>query len=281
MDQAARQNLLNTLIATWENEVVEFKEVGDNYSTSDIGKYFSALSNEANLRGLEKAWLIFGVNNKSRTPTNTDFRTEPDRLQATKKQIADGAEPSITFRNIYELQADAGGRVVLFEIPAAPRGMPIAWNGYYHARAGESLTALGVDKLDEIRQQTLATDWSAQIVPSATVDDLDDAAVQKARALFAQKHANRFSAEEMAGWPLHTFLDRAKLTQNGQITRTTLLLLGKAESAHLLTPHLAQLIWKLEGEERAYEHFSTPFLLTTTQLYQKIRNIQIRLLPRP
>lgn len=279
MDQAALQNLLNTLIATWENEVVEFKEVGDNYSTSDIGKYFSALANEANLRGLEKAWLVFGVNNQSRTPTHTDFRSDPERLQATKKQIADGAEPSITFRNIYEYTHHSGGRIILFEIPAAPRGMPIAWNGHYYARAGESLTALGVDKLDEIRQQTLATDWSAQIVPNATVADLDDAAVQKAGSLFAQKHANRFSADEMAGWPLQTFLDRAKLTQNGQITRTTLLLLGKAESSHLLSPHMAQLTWKLEGEERAYEHFGTPFLLTTTQLYQRIRNIQIRLLP--
>jgi ATP-dependent DNA helicase RecG len=279
MDQTALQNLLNTLIATWENEVVEFKEVGDSYSTSDIGRYFSALANEANLRGMEKAWLVFGVNNRSRTPTSTDFRLEPERLQGTKKQIADGAEPSITFRNIYELQTGTGGRVVLFEIPAAPRGMPIAWNGHYYARAGESLTALGVDKLDEIRQQTLATDWSAQIVPNATVNDLDETALQKARSSFARKHANRFSAEEMASWPLQTFLDRAKLTQNGQITRTALLLLGKAESAYLLSPHLAQLTWKLEGEERAYEHFSTPFLLTTTQLYQKIRNIQIRLLP--
>lgn len=38
--------------------------------------------------------------------------------------------------------------------------------------------------------------------------------------------------------------------------------------------------WKLEGPERAYEHFSPPFLLTTTQLYQRIRNIQLRLLPQ-
>ena len=37
--------------------------------------------------------------------------------------------------------------------------------------------------------------------------------------------------------------------------------------------------WKLEGPERAYEHFTPPFLLNTTALYQKIRNIQVRLLP--
>jgi ATP-dependent DNA helicase RecG len=38
--------------------------------------------------------------------------------------------------------------------------------------------------------------------------------------------------------------------------------------------------WKLDGPERAYEHFSAPFLLSTTALYQKIRNIQLRLLPK-
>jgi ATP-dependent DNA helicase RecG len=37
--------------------------------------------------------------------------------------------------------------------------------------------------------------------------------------------------------------------------------------------------WKLEGAERAYEHFGPPFLLTTSSLYQKIRNIQLRILP--
>lgn len=279
MDQAALENLLNTLIATWENEVVEFKEVGDSYSTSEIGKYFSALANEANLRGFERAWLVFGVNNKSRTITGTDYRLQSDRLQSTKMQIADDTDPrGTTFSRIHELTTP-NGRVVLFEINPAPRGMPIGWKGVYYSRAGESLMPLPFDKQDEIRNQTLTTDWSAQIVPNATLEDLDETAIKKARRLFAQKHANRFAVEEMAEWTLQTFFDRAKLTQNGQITRTTLLLLGKAESAYLLSPHPAQMTWKLEGEERAYEHFGTPFLLTTTQLYQKIRNIQIRLLP--
>jgi ATP-dependent DNA helicase RecG len=40
------------------------------------------------------------------------------------------------------------------------------------------------------------------------------------------------------------------------------------------------LTWSLEGPERAYEHFGLPFLLNTTQLYQRIRNIQLRILPQ-
>ena len=279
MDSAALTALLDELIATWENEVVEFKQAGDGFSTDEIGKYFSALANEANLRGTERAWLVFGVHDKTRSVVGTDYRPQPERLQSLKQQVADNTAPGITFRDIHELH-HAGGRVVLFEVPAAPRGIPIAWKGHYHARAGESLMPLGLDKQDEIRGQTLAQDWTAQVVPSATLADLDDAALRKARESFAQKHANRFAADEVAGWPLATFLDRARVTRTGQVTRTALLLLGRAESAWLLSPHPAQLTWKLEGPERAYEHFGPPFLLSTSQLYQRIRNIQLRLLPQ-
>lgn len=279
MDQARLGQLLTELIATWENEVVEFKQAGNDYSTDDIGKYFSALANEANLRGVESAWLVFGVHNKTRSVVGSDYRPQVERLQSLKMQIAENAEPRMTFRDIHELH-HSDGRVVLFEIPAAPRGIPIAWKGHYYARAGESLTSLGLDKQDEIRRQTLAQDWTAQVVPAATLADLDAEAVSRARDSFARKYANRFKLDEVANWPLATFLDRARLTQNGQITRTTLLLLGKAEAAFHLSPNPAQMTWKLEGPERAYEHFGPPFLLSTTSLYQRIRNIQLRILPQ-
>jgi putative ATP-dependent DNA helicase len=279
MDQVELKSLLDELIARWEGEVVEFKQADKDYKTSEIGRYFSALANEANLRGAESGWLIFGVNNKSRTVVGTNYRPDTEQLNGLKHQMAQGTEPSITFRAIHELH-HADGRVLLFEIPAAPRGMPVAWQGHFYARAGESLTSLGLDKQDGIRNQTLAQDWTAQLVSGATLDDLDDEAVNKARESFAKKYANRVSVEAVMGWPLRTFLDRARVTRDGHITRATLLLLGKAESAWRLNPHPAQLTWSLEGPERAYEHFGLPFLLNTTRLYQRIRNIQLRILPQ-
>ena len=279
MDQVELKSLLDELIARWDGEVVEFKQADKDYKTSEIGKYFSALANEANLRGAESGWLIFGVNNKSRTVVGTNYRPDTEQLNGLKHQMAQGTEPSITFRAIYELH-HAAGRTLLFEIPAAPRGMPVAWQGHFYARAGESLTSLGLDKQDGIRNQTLAQDWTAQLVSGATLDDLDDEAVNKARESFAKKYANRVSVEAVMGWPLRTFLDRARVTRDGHITRATLLLLGKAESAWRLNPHPAQLTWSLEGPERAYEHFGLPFLLNTTRLYQRIRNIQLRILPQ-
>lgn len=277
MNQAQLKQMLTKLIQTWENEVIEFKEAGHNYSTHEIGKYFSALANEANLRGKGRAWLVFGVRDATRTVVGTNYRVEPERLQSLKQQIGSDTEPSTTFCEIHEL-LDDNGRVVLMEIPATPVGLPIAWKGHYYARAGDSLTSLGIDKQDRIRNQTLGEDWTAQIVEDATLASLDQEALMKAREAFAEKHANRITAEEVKRWDVPTFLERARVTREGKITRAALLLLGKEESSAYLSPHMSQLTWNLRGEERAYEHFGPPFLTNSTELYRRIRNIQIRML---
>ena len=273
MDQATLTDLLDRLVANWEDEVVEFKRGRDGFPSSDIGKYVVALANEANLRGRDRAWLVFGIDDKTRTVVGTSYREDAEQLRATMKQLLDGTG-GFTCREIHVLN-HAGGRVVLFEVPAAPRGMPIGWNGHYYGRAGESLVALGQDKLDEIRAQTLATDWTAQIVERANFDDLDPEALAQARERFAAKHANL----DVASWSDAALLDRARVTIDGRITRAALLLLGKAESAWRLNPHPAEITWNLTGEERAYEHFRPPLLLATSRLFAKVRNIQVRLLP--
>ena len=50
---------LDALISNWEDETVEFKEANNDYDKDKIGRYFSALSNEANLRNVQCGWLIF------------------------------------------------------------------------------------------------------------------------------------------------------------------------------------------------------------------------------
>ena len=57
-----------------ENEIVEFKEAKNNYDFSKLGKYFSALSNEANLKGISCAWLVLGVEDKKHQIVGSQFR---------------------------------------------------------------------------------------------------------------------------------------------------------------------------------------------------------------
>ena len=61
-----------------ETEWVEFKEAKNNYDFDNLGKYFSALSNEANLKGQPAGWLVFGITDKPpRQVCGTNYR--PDR----------------------------------------------------------------------------------------------------------------------------------------------------------------------------------------------------------
>lgn len=270
--------LLESLIRNWEDETIEFKEASNDFDTDKIGRYVSALSNEANLSDEQSAWLVFGVRNKTREVVGTGYRTDPDRLDGLKRQINDGTDPSMTFRSIRVVD-HANGRVVMFEIPAAPKGMPIAWKGHWYARAGENLTNLSIGKLDAIRGQGHLLDWTAQIVEDAEVSDLSQEAMAVARRAFAEKNSSRIPTETIEGWSDEQFLKHVGLMTKRGITRACMLLLGKPESAYLLSPLMAELTWKLVGQETAYEHFTTPFILATTQLYSRIRNIKIRLLP--
>ncbi|MFV0365038.1 MAG: ATP-binding protein [Mangrovibacterium sp.] len=56
--------LQRLLSLSTENEVVECKEANTRFDKDKLGKYFSALSNEANLKAKSEAWLVFGVNDK-------------------------------------------------------------------------------------------------------------------------------------------------------------------------------------------------------------------------
>ena len=78
------------LIHEWENEVVEFKQAGNDYKTDKIGEYFSALANEGNLRAKEKSWLVFGVNNKSRKVCG--LRLQAGTGASAKHKDADGGK---------------------------------------------------------------------------------------------------------------------------------------------------------------------------------------------
>ena len=121
--------LLDRLLSRWEDEVVEFKEGGAGFSTHDIGKYFSALSNEANLRGAPCGWLVFGVNNKTRKVVGSRYDASPDALNrpgGLKQQIAQGTDPGVCLGSV-EILAHSSGPVVVVMIPAAPQGVPLAW----------------------------------------------------------------------------------------------------------------------------------------------------------
>ena len=150
-----------------EVEWVEFKEAKPTIHFDDLGKYFSALSNEASLKGQECAWLVFGVTDKPpRKIIGSQYRPDRPALDKLKQEIAEQTNNQLTFIEIYELHHELHhephhpeGRVLMFQIPPALRGIPTAWKGHYYGRNGESLGPLNLSEIDRIRGQAVREDW--------------------------------------------------------------------------------------------------------------------------
>lgn len=267
---------IRKMIIDFEDEVVEFKEARTNYSFKDIGKYFSALGNEANIRGFKEAWLIFGVTNKKEI-VGTAYRQD-GKLQNLKKEIVGGTNERATFMEIYEVNMD-GHRIVAFQIPPATRGIPRTWNGAAYAREDENISPLPMDKVDLIRSQ-VGVDWSKEIVEGATFEDLDPEAVSYARELFIKKqNASKKSTDMLLKMNDVEILNKAGILIKGKITNTALILLGKEESSYLFDGFIPRITWTLyngNGTVKAYEHFDMPLLLAVDRVYSKIRNEKYR-----
>lgn len=168
----------------------------------------------------------------------------------------------------------------MFQIPPASRGIPTPWKGHYYGREGESVNALSLQEIEQIRKQVKHDDWSAQICPAATIDDLDPEAILKARKEYKQKH--REKRDEIDEWDNLTFLNKAKVTIQDKMTNTAVVLLGREESEHFLSPSVAKMTWILKDTsniEKDYEHFAPPFILNAERLFSKIRNLKYRYLP--
>jgi ATP-dependent DNA helicase RecG len=273
-----QSTLTNLLSHVAETEVLEFKEAKNDYSFKKLGKYFSALANEANLQEKEEAWLVFGVKDSDKSIVNTRYRSNPVKLDSLKSEVAGKTTNRITFKAIHEVETP-DGRVILFQIPAAPRGIPVAWEGHYYGRDGESLSPLNLEELERIRNQSKGEDWSKEICEQADITDLSEPAIRYARELYTAKHPDRI--DEITEWDTITFLNKAKLCIKGKITRTAILLLGKSESEHFISPGVAKISWILKDRdniEKDYAHFSCPFLLNIEEVHKKIRNLKYRYL---
>lgn len=263
-----------------ENEIVEFKEANTNFDFTKLGKYFSALSNEANLNKATCAWLVFGIESKRHKIVGTKYRESRVDLDSLKKEMADKTANRITFQEIYELILPEG-RVLLFQIPPAPKGLPVAFEGHFYGRDGESLVALNLEELERIRNQYVPDDWSAVVLTEASLDDLDPKAVAYAKEKFLVKFPEL--KEDVAEWDNITFLNKAKITIKGKITRTAIILLGRSEAEHYLVPSISKIRWVLKtlgNEEKDYDIFPPPFILAIDKVYEKIRNLKYRYLPK-
>ena len=137
-EEAPIIEILSKLLQNVENEVIEFKLASNNFDSHKLGQYFSAISNEANLKNKQFGWLVFGVDDKTHIIKGSNYKNSPVAIENLKHEIAQSTTGAITFMDICELHPIVDNeekRVVMFKIPAAAIAIPTGWkNRYYGCR---------------------------------------------------------------------------------------------------------------------------------------------------
>ena len=279
-DEQLRSLLTELLSYPDELPWLEIKHGNDN--PDEIGKYISALANSACTENRECGYMIWGVEDSTRIIEGTAFNPDHKNKdqQPLRIYLSRTLKPEIAFE-FYSFEVD-GKKVVILEVEAAYR-RPISFQGTEYIRIGESRTELSKHPEEAAKIfRTVGKDWSAEGAVGATMEDLAPEAIKAARERYSEKHRSDSFAEEIETWSTEEFLNKAKLTINGKITRAALILLGKPESAHWLNPSVVKITWNLVDNDNTsidYQHFEPPLLLAVDRIFAKVRNITIRTMP--
>jgi len=203
-----------------EDEHLEFKEAKTNFHFETLVKYCVALANEGGGK------MILGVTDKlPRTVVGSQAFPNLERTKA-------GLIERLRLRVDVEEMQHPDGRILVFQVPSRPIGMPIQYEGAYWMRGGQDLVPMTPDVLQRIFAEA-GPDFSAEICTLACLDDLDPTAIEDLRRLWQRRSPD----QDIATRPMERLLADAELIVDGRITYAALILLGKREA---LGRHLAQ-----------------------------------------
>ncbi|WP_310377383.1 ATP-binding protein [Flavobacterium sp.] len=279
MTEKELQEYLNTNFPI-ENEKCEWKEFKSlknsvaGKESNDIISYVSAIAN------MQGGHLVIGIQDKTLNIVGIQ-----DFAGYTIENIRFRINGNSTNLNIEKfsvqefITSDTNKTVWIFHIPKHQFRLPVYAHKKTWQRIDDNMVEMTKARLDAIIEQVQVNDdWSKVIVPEATIEDLDSEAIKKARIEF--KKRNPKYSDEVDNWKDVDFLNKAKLTIKGKITRTALILLGKDESEHFLNSTV-KIRWNLktiDNQDKDFEIFSILFLLSIDEVYKKIRNLKYRYL---
>ncbi len=220
----AKVALLDEWLQGKEGEHLEFKEWKTKDDFELLCKYCCALANEGGGR------FIMGVTDRRpRTVVGTVSFPQPER---TRKGLCDRIPLAIDFEEIPHPDCSPGSRVLVFNVPPRPLGIPIKYDGRYWMRKEDSLVEMSEDRLREIFAES-GHDFSADACPGLTLDDLDANALNDFRQRWiakASKAEDTPLAERLSSLSHEQLLTDAEALVDGKLNYAALLLFGSAKA---------------------------------------------------
>lgn len=188
----------------------EFKNLKNSFCGDEKNDIISYVSAIANMGG---GHLVIGVHDSSLEIVGTDTYNY-DRQKAILRLTERCINLSTEGLDIEEFVTDdTNKKVWVVHIPKHRPKLPVYAHNKAWQRIEDSLVELTTERMNVILDEPIfgETDWSAQIVPDATIDDLDEVAIAKARKMFKKVHS-RIPESEVNAWDIQTFLGKCGLT---------------------------------------------------------------------
>jgi len=259
-----------------ENAMCEWKEMKNlknsfnGHEGEDVMSYVSGI---ANMKG---GVLVIGVMDKTLEVVGTDLSQFNLDINSAVYKIKENCT-NVSSEGLYideYVTSDTNKVVWVIHIPKHLPRRPVYAHKKAWQRIKDSLVPLTREHEDAILSEgLLQQDWTAMILPDATIDDLDPAAIMKARDKYKEVHPGK--EKEVDGWDNKTFLNKAHITIKGQLTIAAIILLGREESEHYLLPKVCKIRWSLKNEKAEnldFKIFSIPMILAIEDIERQIRN---------
>ena len=248
---------LERLLIDREDEHLECKEAKNQYDFKKLVRYCSALANEGGGK------IVLGVTDK------------PPRRVVGTKAFGNAQKIKSTLIQLLHLRIDVDeihpteGRVLVFTIPSRPTGVPIQYEGAYWMRRDEDIVAMTNDMVKRIFDE-IRLDFSSDIHPNATIEDLDHLAIKELRMRWYRKSKN----ERLLGISDKQLLSDAELITDEGITNAALLLLSTVSALDKYLPQ-AETIFEYRSSEASgapqqRKEFRRGFLLYQDELWTLI-----------
>jgi ATP-dependent DNA helicase RecG len=222
---------LQRLLSEPEGERLEFKAARSSFQFDHLGKYSSALANEGGGK------IVLGVTDlRPRDVVGTTAFPEPGKVVSSLME-------KLHHRLRAHEVAHPSGRVLIFEVDPRYPAAPVAYEGIYYARAGESLTTLGPADLKRIFEEG-GLDFSSELHPAVTLNDLDLSLIDKFREMWVRKTGNG----QLAALTVDQLLRDAELMVEDRITSAALILLGRREAVSKYLPQ-AEVVFEYRSSE--------------------------------
>lgn len=272
------KELKEFLVANYpkEDEKCDWKEMKNlknsfnGHEGEDVMSYVSGIAN------MEGGVLVIGVVDKTMDIVGTDLsQFNLDTSSAVYRIKENCTNVSSEGLNIDEyITSDTHKVVWVIHIPKHLPRKPVYAHKKAWQRIKDNLVLLTPEREAAILSEgLLQQDWTATILPDASIDDLDPAAILKAREKYKEVHPKK--EKEVDAWDDKTFLNKAHITIKDKITIAAIILLGREESEHYLLPSVCKVRWSLKNEKSEnidFKVFSIPMILAIEDIGHQIRN---------